>query len=51
MCLGQQKKWYSVYVDLTLDKYEKLHLVAIEVAVISYNLDPGEDNFMADKLR
>ena len=28
MCLGQLKKRYSVYVDITLDKSEKVHLLA-----------------------
>ena len=28
MCLGQLKKLYSLYVDITLDKSEKAHVLA-----------------------
>ena len=36
MCLGQLKKLYSLYVDITLDKSEKTHVLAIDAAGISY---------------
>ena len=50
MCLGQLKKQYSVYVDITFDKSEKAHLGAIEAKVISYNLNPSERKFYDPKL-
>ena len=50
MCLGQLKKQYSVYVDITFDKSEKAHLGAIEAKVISYNLNPSERKFYGPKL-
>ena len=46
MCLGQLKKQYSVYVDITFDKSEKVHFGAIEAKVISYNLNPSERKFL-----
>ena len=49
MCLGQQKN-YSIYVDITLDKDEKTHIVALEAAGISYNLNPCEGAFHSPKL-
>ena len=49
MCLGQQKN-YSIYVDITLDKAEKVHIVALESGGISYNLNPGEGAFHCPKL-
>ena len=50
MCLGQLKKQYSVYVDITFDKSEKAHFEAIEAKVISYNLHPSERKFYGPKL-
>ena len=50
MCLGQLKKQYSVYVDITFDKSEKAHFGAIEAKVISYNLNPSERKFYGPKL-
>ena len=50
MCLGQLKKQYSVYVDITFDKSEKVHFGAIEAKVISYNLNPSERKFYGLKL-
>ena len=50
MCLGQLKKQYSVYVDITFDKSEKIHFGAIEARVISYNLNPSERKFYGTKL-
>ena len=51
MHLGQLKKQYSVYVDITFDKSEKVHFGAIEAKVISYNLNPSERKFLAQNLR
>ena len=50
MCLGQLKKHYSVYVDITFDKSEKVDFGAIEARVISYNLKPSERKFYGPKL-
>ena len=50
MYLGQLKKHYSVYVDITFDKSEKVHFGAIEAKVISYNLNPSERKFYGPKL-
>ena len=50
MCLGQLKKLYSLYVDITLDKSEKAHVLAIEAKGISYNLNPCEVTFYGPKL-
>ena len=50
MCLGQLKKQYSVYVDITFDKSEKVHFGAIEAKVISYNLNSSERKFYGSKL-
>ena len=50
MCLGQLKKQYSVYVDITFDKSEKVHFGAIEAKGISYNLKPNESKFYGPKL-
>ena len=50
MCLGQLKKQYSVYVDITFDKSEKVYFGAIEAKVISYNLNPSERKFYGPKL-
>ena len=50
MCLGQLKKPYSLYLDITLDKSEKAHVLAIEAKGISYNLYPCEDTFYGPKL-
>ena len=50
MCLGQLKKQYSVYVDITFYKYEKVHYVAIEARGISYNLNSSESKFYGLKL-
>ena len=50
MCLGQLKKQYSVYVDITFDKSEKVHFGAIEAKGISYNLNPCEGTFYGPKL-
>ena len=51
MCLGQLKKPYSLYLDITLDKSEKAHVLAIEAKGISYNLYPCEDTFYDENLR
>ena len=51
MCLGQLKKQYSLYVDITFDKSEKIHFGAIEAKVISYNLNPSERKFHDTKLK
>ena len=50
MCLGQLKKDYSVYANITFDKSEKVHFGAIEAKVISYNLNPIERKFYGPKL-
>ena len=50
MCLGQLKKLYSLYVDITLDKSEKAHVLATDAAGISYNLNPCEGTFNGPKL-
>ena len=50
MCLGQPKKQYSVYVDITFNKSEKIHFGAKEAKVISYNLNPSERKFYGLKL-
>ncbi len=50
MCLGQLKKLYSLYVDITLDKSEKAHVLATDAACISYNLNPCEGTFYGPKL-
>ena len=50
MCLGQPKKQYSVYVDITIDKSEKAYFGAIEAKVISYNLKPSERKFYGPNL-
>ena len=50
MCLGQLKKLYSLYVDITLDKSEKAHVLATDTAGISYNLNPCEGTFYGPKL-
>ena len=44
------KKNYSLYVDITLDKDEKTHILALEAAGISYNLNPCEGVFHGPKL-
>ena len=50
MYLGQLKKQYSLYVDITLDKSEKAHVLATDAAGISYNLNPCEGTFYGPKL-
>ena len=50
MYLGQLKKLYSLYVDITFDISEKAHVLAIEAKGISYNLYPCEDTFYGPKL-
>lgn len=50
MCLGQLKKLYSLYVDITLVKSEKAHVLAIEAKGISYDLNPCEGTFYVPKL-
>jgi len=50
LCLGQLKKMYSLYVDITLDKSEKAHVLATNAAGISYNLNPCEGTFYVPKL-
>ena len=50
MCLGQLKKQYSVYVDITFEKSEKVHFGVIEAEVISYNLNPSKRKFYGSKL-
>ena len=50
MYLGQLKKRYSLYVDITLDKSEKGHIVVIYATGISYNFNLGEGTFYDLKL-
>ena len=50
MYLGQLKKQYSVYVDVTFDKSEKVHFGALEDKVISYNLNPSERKLYGPQL-
>ena len=51
MYLGQLKKLYSVYIDITLDKAETAHIVAIEFVSTSYNLNSGKNTSRGPKLR
>ena len=50
MRLGQLKKQYSVHVDITFNKSEKVVFGAIEAKVVSYNLNPSERKFYGLKL-
>ena len=50
MCLGQLKKQYSVYVDITFDKSEKVHFGALEAKIISNYLNLSERKFYGPKL-